>query len=185
MSYSYKHHIIPKHEWLVRFGDLKGFNSQDNIVRLTLLQHAEAHKWLWEEYNSEKDRLAWMMLSGQMGKEELQRELARMTGKKNKGRKHTTQQNLEKSIRQLGDRNPFFSHHHTQEFRELKGIMFKTNPACIEVRRKLKILQTGVPLGPHPIICCPHCQKVGGSHGMKRYHFDNCKARSFQCQTVV
>lgn len=26
----------------------------------------------------------------------------------------------------------------------------------------------------HSIIKCPHCQKEGGSHIMKRHHFDNC-----------
>jgi hypothetical protein len=29
--------------------------------------------------------------------------------------------------------------------------------------------------GPQDKICCPHCNKVGGTGNMKRYHFDNCK----------
>lgn len=31
---------------------------------------------------------------------------------------------------------------------------------------------------PSVQIQCPHCQKIGGSNGMKRYHFNNCKLRS-------
>jgi len=26
-------------------------------------------------------------------------------------------------------------------------------------------------------IQCPHCQKIGGAGNMRRYHFDNCKAK--------
>jgi len=28
------------------------------------------------------------------------------------------------------------------------------------------------------IVTCPHCNKQGGSAGMTRYHFDNCKIRN-------
>lgn len=36
----------------------------------------------------------------------------------------------------------------------------------------------GVPLGPKPVIKCPHCDKEGGSNSMKRYHLDNCKFKT-------
>jgi len=29
---------------------------------------------------------------------------------------------------------------------------------------------------PKSTTTCPHCGKLGGSNGMKRYHFDNCKS---------
>ena len=53
------HHIIPKHEWLERFGSLKGVNAEDNIVNLTLSQHAEVHLILYELNNNENDLLAY------------------------------------------------------------------------------------------------------------------------------
>ena len=28
--------------------------------------------------------------------------------------------------------------------------------------------------GLHPAVMCPYCNKEGGSHSMKRYHFENC-----------
>ena len=41
------------------------------------------------------------------------------------------------------------------------------------------------PKGPHKILECPKCNKKGGSHSMKRYHFDNCGkkfgVKKFKC----
>ena len=42
------HHIIPKHEWKARFGDLEGFDALDNLVNLTTEQHSQAHALLYE-----------------------------------------------------------------------------------------------------------------------------------------
>lgn len=33
------------------------------------------------------------------------------------------------------------------------------------------------PKGPQECIMCPICKKLGGSHLMKRWHFDNCKEK--------
>ena len=52
------HHIIPKHEWLDRFGRMDGVNARDNTVRLTLSQHAEVHLLLYELNHNENDLLA-------------------------------------------------------------------------------------------------------------------------------
>lgn len=52
------HHVIPKHEWLERFGSLKGVNTKDNTVRLTLSQHAEVHLLLYELNHNDNDLLA-------------------------------------------------------------------------------------------------------------------------------
>jgi hypothetical protein len=52
------HHIIPKHEWLKRFGSLNGVNATDNTVNLTLAQHAQVHLFLYEINNDVNDLLA-------------------------------------------------------------------------------------------------------------------------------
>jgi len=52
------HHVIPKHEWLERFGNLNGVNAKDNVVRLTLSQHAEVHLLLYELNHNDHDLLA-------------------------------------------------------------------------------------------------------------------------------
>lgn len=42
---------------------------------------------------------------------------------------------------------------------------------------KLKEFYSLNPKGKQECIVCPHCEKVGGSHAMKRWHFDKCKEK--------
>jgi hypothetical protein len=72
----HKHHVIPRHEWKVRFGNLRGFNAPDNIVNLTIDQHTQAHQLLFELNHSEYDLYAAQALSRQIGKEEVHRRVA-------------------------------------------------------------------------------------------------------------
>jgi hypothetical protein len=60
---THKHHIIPKHSG--------GDDHASNIVELSIKEHAEAHKLLYEQHGNEKDRLAWLGLSGLITKEEM------------------------------------------------------------------------------------------------------------------
>jgi hypothetical protein len=59
----HKHHIIPKHAG--------GTDEPDNLIDLTIEEHAEAHKKLFEEFGRWQDELAWKGLSGTIGKEEI------------------------------------------------------------------------------------------------------------------
>jgi len=52
----HKHHIIPRH--------MGGSDDPSNIVELTLEEHAEAHRVLFEQYGKLQDKIAWLMLSG-------------------------------------------------------------------------------------------------------------------------
>lgn len=61
--YKHKHHIIPRH--------MGGSDDPSNIVELTIEEHAEAHRLLYEEHGRWQDKLAWLGLSGQIGKEEI------------------------------------------------------------------------------------------------------------------
>ena len=54
----HKHHIIPKH--------IGGSNNPSNIVKLTIKEHAEAHKKLYEKYGKWEDKVAWLSLSKQI-----------------------------------------------------------------------------------------------------------------------
>lgn len=86
MGLTHIHHIIPKHEWKRRFGTLDGVDSSDNLVEITVEQHALAHKWLWEIYGCIEDKIAYQVLSGKIGKEELMLQLASLGGKTQKYR---------------------------------------------------------------------------------------------------
>lgn len=61
--YYHRHHIIPRHAG--------GTDDPSNIVYLTIEEHAEAHRILFEQHGRWQDELAWKGLSGQIGKEEI------------------------------------------------------------------------------------------------------------------
>ena len=48
-----------------------GTDDPSNIVELTVEEHAEAHRLLYEEHGHWQDRVAWLGLSGQIGQEEI------------------------------------------------------------------------------------------------------------------
>jgi len=59
------HHIIPRYEG--------GSNLQENLVQLTITQHAMWHYAEWTRKKDDRDYLAWKCLSGQISKEEIQK----------------------------------------------------------------------------------------------------------------
>lgn len=64
------HHIVPKH--------LGGSDEHSNLVALTVEEHAEAHRKLYEQYGRWQDKLAWLGLAGIIGHEEVIREQNRL-----------------------------------------------------------------------------------------------------------
>lgn len=58
MTVTHKHHIIPKH--------MGGSDDSTNLVELTVEEHAEAHRLLWEQHGNEYDRIAWLSLTKQI-----------------------------------------------------------------------------------------------------------------------
>ena len=56
------HHIVPKHAG--------GSNDSSNLIELTVEEHAEAHRLLWEQYDRWQDKIAWKTLSGQISIQE-------------------------------------------------------------------------------------------------------------------
>jgi hypothetical protein len=52
------HHIIPRH--------MGGSDDPENLIKLTVEEHAEAHKSLYEKYNKIEDFWAYQLLSNQI-----------------------------------------------------------------------------------------------------------------------
>lgn len=75
------HHIIPKH--------IGGTDEPSNLVELTLEEHIEVHRKMYEEHGRWQDYCAWQALSGRIGQEEI---LRMKQGMANKGRKRTPEQ---------------------------------------------------------------------------------------------
>lgn len=51
----HKHHIIPKH--------MGGTDDPSNLIELTIEEHAEAHRLLYEQHGHWQDKVAWSGLS--------------------------------------------------------------------------------------------------------------------------
>lgn len=65
----HKHHIIPRH--------MGGSDEPSNLIELTVEEHADAHRLLYEQYGKLQDKIAWLMLSGKTDEaEELRIQLA-------------------------------------------------------------------------------------------------------------
>ena len=63
MTIYHKHHIIPKH--------MGGTDDPSNLIYLTIEEHAEAHKKLWEKHGHWQDELAYKGLSKLISKDEI------------------------------------------------------------------------------------------------------------------
>jgi hypothetical protein len=59
----HKHHIVPRH--------VGGPDLPNNIVELSVTEHAEAHRLLYEQHGRWQDKIAWLGLSGRIGKEKI------------------------------------------------------------------------------------------------------------------
>ena len=104
--YKHKHHIIPKHQrGVCPLLDLI-INDKSNLIALTVPEHAEAHKKLYEEFGNEYDRLAWQGLLGIIGKEEIVRLSQIENGKKSRGRKFTEEHKKNLSLANKGKKKP-------------------------------------------------------------------------------
>jgi hypothetical protein len=71
----HEHHIIPKY--------MGGTDEPTNLIKLTVEEHAEAHRLLFEQYGNWEDEVAWKGLAGLIGKDEiLKRTCGHLKGKK-------------------------------------------------------------------------------------------------------
>lgn len=69
----HRHHIIPKH--------MGGTDDPDNIIELTVEEHALAHLELYEKYGKKEDLCAYYMLSGKNKEPEFVQARASLGGK--------------------------------------------------------------------------------------------------------
>ena len=118
----HKHHIIPRH--------MGGSDDPSNLIELTVEEHAEAHRKLWEQYGNIKDYCAWKGLEGTIGKEEIVRLLMDPTG-----RVHTEETKKKMSEAHKGKPK------HTPESKEKISEARKGKPLSEEHKRKIEVKQ--------------------------------------------
>lgn len=152
MTIYHTHHIVPRH--------MGGDDSPENLIELTVDQHAEEHWVLYCMYGNAEDYLAWRMLSGQIvSGEEYMRECSAMGGRKssNKGYIPTEEHKRKISKSKFGKKRPEISGDKHPYYKSKEKSNFMTN-----LNDK--------------ITKCPKCGKLGKNYGnMKRWHFDNCR----------
>lgn len=68
----HQHHIIPRH--------MGGTDGPENLILLTVEEHAEAHRKLYEQHGCHQDYVAWKGLAALIGKEEMLVEKSRLGG---------------------------------------------------------------------------------------------------------
>ena len=78
MEIFHKHHIVPKY--------MGGSNHPSNLIALTIPEHADAHKKLYEQHGNIEDYLAWKGLSGCIDNSEINYLRSKIAGYKSKGR---------------------------------------------------------------------------------------------------
>ena len=116
----HKHHIIPKH--------MGGTDDSSNLVELTVEEHAEAHRILFEQHGHWEDYIAWQGLSGRIGKEEIIRNVSRLA---NLG-KTMSESSKEKISKASSGRL------HTEESKRKMSLLATGKKPSEETRKKLK-----------------------------------------------
>ena len=116
----HKHHIIPKH--------MGGTDDTSNLVELTVEEHAEAHRTLFEQHGQWEDYIAWQGLSGRIGKEEIIRNVSRFANL-GKTMSDSTKKKLSKSST---------GRLHTEESKRKMSLLATGKKPSDETRKKLK-----------------------------------------------
>jgi len=170
--YTHIHHIVPKH--------MGGTDDPDNLIELTVEEHAEAHRKLYEKHGLYQDKIAWLALSGQIDSQEATRRIQSETMKNriytDEIRKNMSEGQKGKKYNRKGkcsgEKNNFYGKSHTEEYKKRKSELMTGKKLSEETRQKMSEAKKGV---PKPKLTCPHCGKNGGAPQMKRHHFNNCK----------
>jgi len=95
----------------------------------------------------------------------------------NKGKKSSEETRLKQSLAKLG--KP--SHRKGKKSSPESIAKMKANRPKTVLSEKGRAAIIAAHLGTkHPKVTCPHCETVGGSSAMLRWHFDNCKHKEHQ-----
>jgi hypothetical protein len=157
----HKHHIIPKH--------MGGTNDSTNLIELTVEDHANAHKLLYEQHGKWQDFMAWQALSGQIDGAEF-RIMATKLALTGVPKSEEHKKKLSES--KIGKKASIETKQKMSESRKGRKITWDLKSTTPEANMKRSKSLKG---RPKPIIMCPHCHKSGGASQMKQWHFNNCK----------
>ena len=161
----HKHHIIPRHAG--------GTDDPSNLIELTVEEHAEAHRVLYEEHGREYDRIAWKTLSGQIKNADARILALKESAKGNKwreGKYHTDE--TKELIRQGGMGNTNKKKGKKANWTEegMRSLVdyarqnFLTNNPMSNPESVEKVRQSAFNKKP-----CPHCGQKMNAGNLKRH----------------
>jgi hypothetical protein len=169
---THMHHIVPRH--MEAFAN----NCVENLIEMTVEEHAEAHRVLFDKYGMWQDELAWKGLSGLISHTETARlaQLLSVQGNRfRRGIPHTEKTRALISKNRKGKRPNALIRiklSEAQRKRAVPGMLGKKHTA------EWKAISSTIHKGkPEPKSTCPHCGLIGGVSPMSRWHFDNCKKK--------
>lgn len=125
---THTHHIVPRH--------MGGDDSPDNLVELSVEDHAQAHRILYETHGLKADLMAWLMLSGKTTEGELVRiELAKEGHKKFRESGVAYKNAQKKTADALRGRK--LSVQHAESIGKGLKLYYTDNPEAIERQRQI------------------------------------------------
>ena len=113
MNIYHNHHIVPRH--------MGGSDDPSNLVKLTIEEHAQAHRDLYDLYGKREDYIAWKALSGQITYKEASYLAAKKGGLK--GLKHLKGKTYEEAY---GDKAEARRQAVVDSNKRRKGIKYKS-----------------------------------------------------------
>jgi hypothetical protein len=182
MTIYHTHHIIPRHAG--------GTDDPENLIRLTVAEHAETHRLLYETYGRWQDFYAWQGLSGQINMSEekfriFQEKVANATRQRViDGTHHLLKRKDGTSV--VSDRVAAGTYHMlggkiqgaTSRRRVDEGTHNWLGDGSIQRSIQSRLVEAGTHTFQNKVKKeCPHCCRLFDLGNYKRYHGDNCKLR--------
>ena len=92
------------------------------------------------------------------------------------GKKHSeeSKQKISKARKGHPSHLPMLGKKHSEETKQKISSGGKGRVVSDETKKKISKARKGI---PRPKIQCPHCNKIGATGMMQRWHFDNCKSK--------
>lgn len=109
MSVYHRHHIVPRHAG--------GTDHPSNLVELTIEEHAEEHKILYEKYGRWQDDVAWKSLTKQITCADATKIAQSLSNKGENNHFHHTKGNVNPMLGKKGELCPHYGKKHSAERR--------------------------------------------------------------------
>lgn len=162
-----------------------GTNDPSNLIELTIEEHAEAHRILYETYGREQDLLAWKGLEGIIPKQDIVRKACSLAGKKsNKKRLEdgthlwlNSEHQRNKQLKRLEKGTHNFLDSETRDKQKIahQKTLKENNPVYSQISKGKNKFVSDNPTKTK--LVCPHCDKEGPMPQMMQWHFNRCKRK--------